>query len=256
MAYRTAFSPAHTNMIHAAIAKLAERTNYYFAPRSVSYPELLAMTLPVKDHAEALMLPRKYGQYLSLAVFRANLNFHGAQYNAKLVFSMDMTGPGVFAVEPREREPQDTEESATFRGKLDQWVDNATRIGFVRYMFEVANDTAYPGDKRYVRYLLPGIVPLLKSVGLTDLATRLAPPARDVMQAGRLAGEASVCHRHQRCEAIIHFQILCQGQSEKIRRAAHQQNPVTGGAQLLHLSQSGLCQTGNDPALQDIPGQR
>lgn len=180
MAYTTAFSPAHTSAIHAAIAKLAERTNYYFAPRSVSYPELLAMTLPVKDHAEALMLPRKYGQYLSPAVFQSNLNFHSAQYNAKFAFSMNMAGPGVFAVEPREREPQDTEESATFRGKLDQWVDNATRIGFVRYMFEIANDTSSPGDKRYVRYLLPGIVPLLKSIGLTDLATRLAPPARDV----------------------------------------------------------------------------
>lgn len=180
MAYKTAFSPAHTNMIHGAISKLAERTNYYFAPRSVSYPELLAMTLPVKDHAEALMLPRKYGQYLSPAVFQANLNFHGAQCDAKLAFLMGMTEPGVFAVEPREREPQDTEESATFRGKLEQWVDNATRIGFVLHMFDVANETASPGDKRYVRYLLPGIVPLLKSVGLTDLATRLAPPARDI----------------------------------------------------------------------------
>jgi hypothetical protein len=180
MACSTAFSPAHTNMIHAAIGQLASRTNHYFAPRSVSYLELLAMTLPAEEHDEALMLPRKYGDFLSPQVFRVDLNIHSATFNTRLLFVMDATEPGAFAVRPKERQPQDTPETATFMGKLEQWVDNATRLGFVRYMFEIANETAMPGDKKYVRHLLPGVVPLLKSVGLTDVAAKLAAPARDV----------------------------------------------------------------------------
>jgi len=180
MAYSTAFSPQHTNMIQAAIGKLASRTNHYFAPRSVTYSELLAMTLPAEEQEEALMLPRKYGDFLSPMVFRVDLNIHSTTFNTRLLFVMDVTEPGVFAVRPQERQPQHTPETATFMGKLEQWVDNATRLGFVRYMFQIANETAMPGDKKYVRHLLPGVVPLLKSVGLTDVAAKLAAPARDV----------------------------------------------------------------------------
>ena len=180
MAYSTAFSPNHTAMIYAAIAKLASRTNHYFAPRSVSYPELLAMTLPAEEQEEALMLPRKYGDFLSSEVFRVDFNIHSTTFNTRLLFVMDASEPNAFAVRPQERQPQDTPETTTFMGKLEQWVDNATRLGFVQYMYNIANNTAMPGDKKYVRHLLPGVVPLLKSVGLTDVAAKLAAPARDV----------------------------------------------------------------------------
>lgn len=180
MAYTTAFSPQHTGMISAAIVKLASRTNAYFAPRLVTYHELLAMTLPVEEHDEALMLPRKYGEYLSPAVFRVDLKFHSAWFTTRLTFTMSSVEPGAFAAPPVERDPQLTPETVAFKGKLDQWVENATRLGFVQHMFNIANDTASPGDKRYVRDLLPGVVPLLKSVGLADLATKLAAPPRDI----------------------------------------------------------------------------
>lgn len=171
--------------IRQQIVAMAQRTNAYYAFAGVDRRLLLELLVHEDDREEAVSVVRKYGDYLSAAALQPTMTIpvikvddpHLAHIGGQALgfaFQMDTSSPGAFVTRRGSHVARDIATVAPeLVTKLQEWCSNAARWAFVSYVFEWVNNFVDTGDKKHVRYLLPGIMGLLRMAGQGDLANNL-----------------------------------------------------------------------------------
>jgi hypothetical protein len=182
------FSDHMEETIVNAIRGLAHLTNRYYGLAGIDRGLLCKLIVPADEQDDSVRLVSKYGNYISDSALTPTVWFPqlatddpsvewAAGDGFRFTFDMRAKLPGSFVArnqhhkaDPSQLTPQEWD---PIRQALCEWFINGARWGFVAQVFRQVNAFANTGDKAHVRYLLPGVVGLLRRAGHNDVAAKL-----------------------------------------------------------------------------------